>query len=386
MIYLRIYFLIEAKLRQSRPCYNWGVPKLAFRALILSLILFFLLIFFESFQPFDEVIFRTKRKSERGIYITHHLAQTPQLFNSIRQKAKASGINTIVVDGDFFLQPQLLSQLRGKKIEPDILLSPNPWFTNLIKKLHNEGFIVTVRLVVFKDDQLAKVWPDLAIQNGGGGLYRDGLKEHWADPYSKEVHLYKVLLAERAALCGADEIQFDYIRFPVDRAASQAIFPFEQKELSRVAIISSFLKLAKQRLRKYNVSLAADVFGAVAWQLYKDQEALGQDFRQMAQYLDVISPMLYPSHFHNGYDNFANPGEHPYYFLSTGLKKTQELLSGETVAIVPWLQGFNLKSPNFGPSYILEQIKACEDNGIRRFLIWNARNDYSTSFDALKAK
>jgi hypothetical protein len=46
-------------------------------------------------------------------------------------------------------------------------------------------------------------------------------------------------------------------------------------------------------------------------------------------------------------------------------------------------KGFDLRSPNFGPNYILEQVRACKEEGVDRFLIWNARNDYETSFRAL---
>ena len=104
----------------------------------------------------------------------------------------------------------------------------------------------------------------------------------------------------------------------------------------------------------------------------------------MGQYIDVISPMLYPSHFHAGYDGFANPGAEPYYFIHTGVVQSKKLLSGEATALVPWIQGFDMHSPNFGPNYIREQVRACKEEEIRGFLIWNAGNNYSVSFAALK--
>jgi hypothetical protein len=96
--------------------------------------------------------------------------------------------------------------------------------------------------------------------------------------------------------------------------------------------------------------------------------------------------MFYPSHFHAGYDGYANPGSYPYYFVNTGVKKAKEILSGEATILVPWIQGFNLRSPNFGPGYMLEQIKACKDEGVDRYLIWNARNDYEVTFQALRKR
>jgi hypothetical protein len=69
--------------------------------------------------------------------------------------------------------------------------------------------------------------------------------------------------------------------------------------------------------------------------------------------------------------------------VNTGVRKAKEILSGESVAIVPWLQGFDLRSPNFGPDYILEQIRACQNEGVESYLVWNASNDYSITFSAL---
>lgn len=338
-----------------------------------------------SFKPADETIpNKVKRTSDKGLYITHHVAQTNKWFNDIRKQAKAAGLNTMVIDGKGFLEKPLLEALKGKKITWELATNADPWFSKLINQLHQEGFIVSVRLVVFKDDHLVLARPDLAIQLKGGGIYRDHKQGRWADPYAEEVRIYNVKVAERAALCGADEVQFDYIRFPTEGRAKQAVYSRAKKDETKIMAISLFLQAAQEHLKKYNVSIAADVFGVVAWEQNKDSINLGQDLREMGKHIDVLSPMLYPSHFHAGYDGFANPGSYPYYFMHSGLKKTQEILSSEAVTIVPWVQGFNLRSPNYGPGYILEQIKAANDLGIKHYLIWNARNVYDTAFSALK--
>jgi hypothetical protein len=237
--------------------------------------------------------------------------------------------------------------------------------------------------VVFKDDHLVIARPDLSVRLPDDSQYRDHKGGRWADPYQPEVRLFNELIAERAAISGADEIQFDYIRFPAEGAARNLVFA-EEAQQSRVEAISSFLSAVKQRVAKYNVSLAVDIFGVTAWQSKQDIKNLGQDLKVMAQYLDVISPMLYPSHFHAGYDGFDNPGSYPYQFMFNGLRRSQAILSAEAVTLVPWLQGFNLRSPNWGPNYIQEQVRAARELGINNYLIWNARNDYSVTFQALK--
>ncbi|MDI6731453.1 MAG: putative glycoside hydrolase [Candidatus Margulisbacteria bacterium] len=353
----------------------------------LGLIFVFVVILISSFSfqnIFEEIIPKQKVRSDKGIYITANVAQASRLFDNIKAQAKAAGINTLVIDGKSAIEKPLLALIKEKKLTSSTKLHPNPWLTKLSNALHQEGFIVTVRLVVFKDDHLAIARPDLAVHLSGGGIYRDRKGGKWADPYSDEVRLYNAIIAEIAALSGVDEVQFDYIRFPAEADAHNAQYPALKKDVSRVDIICTFLEEARRRTQKYNVSLAVDIFGVTAWQSQNDINSLGQDLKRMAKYIDVISPMLYPSHFHNGYDGFANPGSEPYYFIYAGTAKTKEILSGEAVAIIPWVQGFNLRSPNFGTGYISEQIKAAQDAGATGFLIWNARNDYSVPFRALK--
>ena len=192
------------------------------------------------------------------------------------------------------------------------------------------------------------------------------------------------MIAEVAAASGVDEVQFDYIRFPAEGNMDAVAFSTEEtKGLSRVDMICKFLSDVKDHIGRKNVSLAVDIFGVTAWQSKQDVVTLGQDLKKMSQYLDVVSPMLYPSHFHEGYDGYANPGSEPYYFMHAGVTKSLQILSGEAVTLVPWIQGFDLKSPNFGPDYIKAQVKACEDAGVKNFLIWNASNRYDVSFQAL---
>lgn len=344
-------------------------------------LIFFALSF--SFNKVEEAPYKQKRISQRGIYITAYMAQLPVRFGYIKEQAKKAGINTLVIDAKEILSKPYLELAIKHELTAETRAAPSPWLSKLTSELHSEGFIVTARIVAFKDDHLVLSRPDLGVKVGGDGLYRDRKGGKWADPYSDEVRLYNELIAESAALSGADEIQFDYIRFPAEGAAQYAYYPHEKEGVTRVDIICEFLKNVRERVGRYNTSLAVDIFGVTAWQSKNDIENLGQDLKRMAKYLDVLSPMFYPSHFHSGYDGFANPGSYPYYFVNNGIKKSREILSVEATVLVPWIQGFNLKSPNFGPNYILEQIKAANDEGVEGYLIWNARNDYETSFRAL---
>ncbi len=349
--------------------------------------LFVLAFFALSFTPQATLreFIKQKRTSGRGIYVTATVAQMPKRFAELKAGCLASGLDTMVIDAKDMICRPYFELIKEHKLTPETRAAANPWLAKLAADLHKDNLILTARIVVFKDDRLALARPDLGVHLGGG-LYRDRRGGKWLDPYSEEVRRYVGLIAESAALSGVDEVQFDYIRFPAEGPALHATYPHRQEGVSKVDIICQFLKETKERLAPYNTSLAVDIFGVTAWHSKVDIDNLGQDLKRMGEYLDVLSPMLYPSHFHAGYDGFANPGSEPYYFMHTGVVQSKAILSGEAIALVPWIQGFDMNSPNFGTNYIREQVRACEEGGAKGFLIWNAGNNYSVSFAALKKK
>lgn len=95
-----------------------------------------------------------------------------------------------------------------------------------------------------------------------------------------------------AAKLGFDEVQFDYLRFPCDGKVGRARYSQESTEESRRTAIAGFLARARGALKPYQVKLAVDIFGYVCWHM--DDMSIGQVLEDMAQFADVISPMVYP--------------------------------------------------------------------------------------------
>ena len=54
------------------------------------------------------------------------------------------------------------------------------------------------------------------------------------------------------------------------------------------------------------------------WQRSMDVSVLGQDVQKIVNHIDIISPMLYPSHFGKDFDGIPNPADEPYYFVREG--------------------------------------------------------------------
>jgi len=214
--------------------------------------------------------------------------------------------------------------------------------------------------------------------------WRENGKLVWTDPSNPKVQEYELALAKFVAGSGADEIQFDYVRFPAEGDQKDAQFAFMKvhPEWQRADVLADFLSHAYSELHPSGVLLSLDVFGVMAWQRPIDLAHTGQDIVRMVKYCDVLSPMIYPSHFF-GMDGYARPGDAPEHFISVSMQRFGKITQGSGVVLRPWLQAFAWRTPSYSPQYIETQVKVAKNNGGIGFLFWNARNDYGRPFAAM---
>ncbi len=248
---------------------------------------------------------------------------------------------------------------------------------SLVGQLHREGLYAIARIVVFKDTPLALARPELAVRTLSGAIWRDREDLAWTDPFKKQVWDYNIDVAVEAAKMGFDEIQFDYVRFPDDKGL---MFSKPNTEASRVAAITGFLSEARKRLLPYNVFLAADIFGYVLWN--RDDTQIGQKLENLANVLDYISPMLYPSGFQYGIPGYRNPVLHPGEIVSLSLRRAQRRTGLPAVRFRPWLQAFRdyaFGGQAFGAAQIRAQIEAAQTFGSNGWMLWNPRNVYTAN-------
>lgn len=244
----------------------------------------------------------------------------------------------------------------------------------LIEDLHAKGIYAIARIVVFKDNPLALAKPGLALKTPAGAIWKDREGLAWCDPFNKTVWNYNIDLAVEAARAGFDEIQFDYVRFPDAQGLS---YPEPNTEANRVGAISGFLSEARKRLVPYNVFLAADVFGYVAWNA--DDTHIGQKLNNLAEVLDYISLMLYPSGFQFGIPGYPNPVQHPREIVSLTLEKARQRSDLPAIRFRPWLQSFRdyaFDKRPFQDEQIRAQIDAAEHFGSDGWMLWNPHNLY----------
>jgi hypothetical protein len=235
------------------------------------------------------------------------------------------------------------------------------------------GVYLIGRVVVFEDPILATRRPELAIKRRDGGVWTNSAGLAWTNPYDKRVWKYNVDIAVAAVEAGFDEIMFDYVRFPTDGDLSAAVFDGKRKEAKTVTI-GQFVKYARSRLEPLGARVSAAVFGLTATR----EMGIGQKPSRLADQLDVIYPMVYPSHFGPGEYSLDDPNAVPGITVARALRDFNRDLRGYDTLLVPWLQDFSL-----GRDYSLEdvraQILAARDAQAAGFLLWNPNGIYKTA-------
>jgi hypothetical protein len=244
--------------------------------------------------------------------------------------------------------------------------------------MHAKGIYLAARMVTFKDLNLTAARPDLAIRDLNGNVWDSSEGTSWLDPSNEETQNYIMDLAEEVAKSGVDEIQFDYIRFPTQGDVNSTKYNFDEASTEKYEIIRNFIAKVHDRIAPYGTKLAMDVYGVIVWNNAYDSQSTGQRMECLGPYIDVVYPMIYPSHFGPGFAGFDNPGDYPYYFVSESVKLFQKYLAGTGVKIRPWLQAFSWRVDNYGWWYVDEQVKAAHETGVDEYALWNAGNVYFT--------
>jgi hypothetical protein len=318
---------------------------------------------------------RLKAFKPKALYLTNYGIGDRSLRGNALKLSNETEINSLVIDvkGDRGMITYRSDIPLAKEIGAQKLVIVKD-IKGLLGTLKERGIYTIARIVVFKDDVLGAARPDLAIKTANGQLWRDREGLVWMDASKQEVWDYNIDIAEEAARNGFDEIQFDYVRFPDQKGP---VLDMENTETNRVNAISGFLQEARRRLIPYNVFLAADIFGYVAWNL--NDTHIGQRLDSMAASVDYLALMLYPSGFQFGIPGYTNPVAHPYEIIFRTLARARQRSGLPAVRFRPWLQGFRDyafdKRNFFGPE-IRTQIDAAESFGAGGWMLWNPRNAY----------
>lgn len=327
----------------------------------------------------------------KGLYFNTYIVNDPEKYSKIMNMLENTRLNSIVVDiKDDFGNITMNFDTDDEDINFSKTDLVNP--KEFLKTMHEKGIYVIGRITTFKDSIITRKHPDWGFTMEDGSLWTNNNDEAFMNPFLKDVQDYDIKIAKLAAKAGFDEIQFDYVRFAegfetfgdkLDYSRGE----FENKNMEegdkRVGAITGFVKRAREELQNYDVPMSLDVFG-YALQVGR-ADGIGQDFGEMSNETDVISSMIYPSHWGPHSFDIDKPDLQPYELVKRYLKAEQEYLSKLDHPPVsrPWIQDFTASWIGEGnwmeydKDAVEAQIRAIYDSGQKEFLLWNANADYT---------
>ena len=261
----------------------------------------------------------------------------------------------------------------------------------LLEKAHEKDIYVIARIPVFKDSVLYNfengkyalkdkttglTWgKKFKNENEETGEITWEQREFWVDPFSEFVWQYNVAIAEELQNLGVDEVQFDYIRFPTDGDLSKINYTYKRPQMLRIEALESFLVMSREKI---NIPVSTDLYGFNSW--YRMGNWNGQNIEMVSNYVDVISPMYYPSHFPREFMKDLPYLERAEEIYREGSKRSARIVGNRSI-IRPYIQAFLMGSElkmedDEYAMYLNLQIKGSEESESSGFSLWNASNRY----------
>lgn len=247
-----------------------------------------------------------------------------------------------------------------------------------IAELHALGVPVIGRIVAFADPVLVPwAWAngerDLVIQTADGSNFYTGRYNGFSNFANPTIQEYNIAIAEEAAAMGVDHILWDYLRKPDGPLTNMTIPGLEGSVEDE---IYAFTAAADERLAPYGIQHGASLYGVSADRPWE----VGQDVERLAEVLDYVAPMIYPSHWGPGEYDVANPLMQPYDMVAATLEVWLEVTDGKRARVKPWLEDSNWPIRLGFPDrarYVREQIQATYDAGINEWLLWDSSVRYT---------
>jgi len=320
----------------------------------------------------------------RGLYVNRWAALGSKLKGLI-EVAKKTEVNALVIDvkddrGFVLYRSSVpLAHEIGADTADGHWMSASKLRAALDTMIAN-GIYPIARIVVAKDPLLARKKLELAIKRKSDlKPWLDKNGNPWLDPHQRAIWQYAADLAREAYDLGFSEVQFDYVRFPDERRlVAETVYPLANGR-SRAQVIRDQLGFLRNALKPNGMRVTADVFGLTATDT--TDMGIGQRWEMFVDQVDVVLPMVYPSHFARGTYRLRNPNAHPYKTVNNALKDAiaRSRPVANAAKIIPWYQDFTLGSPHYYAEQIRAQKKAGYDNGFQSWILWNPKSNYTVA-------
>lgn len=315
--------------------------------------------------------------SNRGVFLTAYSIKNESFRRKTIDRLKQSDADIVIFD------------VKGSAVHFDAenmpiadklgLHKPQYELQEVLDFLKANNIRAIARFIAIKDQSLAKAQPDTQLESPRTGAT---LSPGYVDPSDPTVLEYNGEVICALAAAGVEEVNLDYIRFRTEAAASLSVFTKDEK----VEKILTFVKNAREAIDRCGpkTKLGISTFAVLGWDHDANVNGIGQDIRQLAPLVDVISPMAYNANFSLENPNWAAPAGHKggrwHWLVYRTLTGYIDLIGKENAyKLRPWLQGWGVTS-----SDMEKQIQAVYDAGACGFMVWNAGNEYAASYAAMK--
>lgn len=316
----------------------------------------------------------------RGLYWTASTAGSSRGEELLEYMVQSS-INAVIIDAKMD-NGELAFVPNNESLSQYVMETPAiSDLDDLLFRLKEQGIYRIARVAVMRDGVFARVHPEIALHSLSGLFWHDNIGSVWVDPASQEVVEYALALGEELYRRGFDEIQYDYVRFASDGSVNQIVYPVYSSAHTKIEVMQKFFAHVGGGLQKLQIPVSFDVFGMTFWS--NEDYNIGQRLLDVLPYTNWVSPMVYPSHYSDGFEGYANPALYPYDIVKKSLDKgTENMLgvwSGDEQTLRkkwrPWLQDFDIGAV-YTSDLIEAQIQATRDAGASGWILWNARNVY----------
>jgi hypothetical protein len=328
-------------------------------------------------HPREERLGWPAEKALRALFMTGPFVA--QKWEASLEKMAARGLNAVVLDAKDYMGPVTYPSKAKIAVESGAAAKPPiPDLARAIRFAHYKGIRVALRIPCFHDP-----WADKKLAGGRLSLKSatTGQPVHidWLDPTNVEAQDYAIDLAKEGIEAGADEINLDYVRFPVHVTERFAKMPAPEH---RSKAIRDFVRRVHAETKPAGVMLSLDLFGVTATGDRFDIDRLGQDIAVVGPEAEVIMPMVYPSHYDKGYNGWDKPGDHPEIVgIGTKAAVAQLKRAKSTTIVRSWLQAFAWRTSIYGSKYVVDQARSAEANGGVGWAMWSPACEYSAVYN-----
>lgn len=321
----------------------------------------------------QEVYVPVQRPVTRGVHMSAISWATPELREPILELAEQGIINTVELDikdegGEVGWNTSVDLAHEIDAVRPYYDLE------EAVRELKDRGLYVIGRVVAFRDPILAAAaWErgdhDWVLQDGTG----QPLDAYggFTNFMSAGVRDYNIDLAMEAVDLGVDEILWDYVRKPEEKAGVQMVIPGLAANDSVEVNVAAFLAEAHRPIREAGALQGASLFGIASLR----PETVGQSVPLIAKTVDYIAPMVYPSLWVAGEHRVPDPPRMPFEIVTRSLADFREKAEGTGVQFVPWLQDFSYKV-EYGAVEVRAQVAAVYGLDVESWLLWSPRVRY----------